>query len=164
MRTLQAAEAALDDNQRLVEANRPSTLRRTVSGPSPPSTGWAPDGVQAARNQARHKLPPPENRPEGGAFPVIMDRFAYCVRSATIPMRERELAIVSICRNIGTWRPLRNKDQLAFQRMKAAVHHHPIGAVPARPDRFPHPMWRGYTPAGRPNGMWWACRGSSKCR
>ena len=35
------------------------------------------------------------------AFSAIKGRFAYCVRSVTIPMQERELAIVSICRNIG---------------------------------------------------------------
>ena len=34
-------------------------------------------------------------------FSTINDRFAYCVRSVTMPMQERELAIVSICRNIG---------------------------------------------------------------
>ena len=35
------------------------------------------------------------------AFSAIKGRFAYCVRSVTPPMQERELAIVSICRNIG---------------------------------------------------------------
>ena len=35
------------------------------------------------------------------AFSAIKGRFAYCVRSVTHHMQERELAIVSICRNIG---------------------------------------------------------------
>ena len=35
------------------------------------------------------------------AFSAIKGRFAYCVRSVTPHMQERELAIVSICRNIG---------------------------------------------------------------
>ena len=35
------------------------------------------------------------------AFSAIKGRFVYCVRSVTIHMQERELAIVSICRNIG---------------------------------------------------------------
>lgn len=35
------------------------------------------------------------------AFSAIKGRFAYCVRSVTISMQERELTIVSICRNIG---------------------------------------------------------------
>ena len=34
-------------------------------------------------------------------FSAIKGRFAYCVRSVAIHMQERELAIVSICRNIG---------------------------------------------------------------
>ena len=33
-------------------------------------------------------------------FSAIKGRFAYCVRSVTAHMQERELAIVSICRNI----------------------------------------------------------------
>lgn len=37
----------------------------------------------------------------GAAFSAIKGRFAYCVRSVTLHMQERELAIVSICRNIG---------------------------------------------------------------
>ena len=31
---------------------------------------------------------------------IIKGRFAYCVRSVTLEMQKRELAIVSICRNI----------------------------------------------------------------
>ena len=34
-------------------------------------------------------------------FSAIKGRFVYCVRSVTIHMQERELAIVSMCRNIG---------------------------------------------------------------
>ena len=35
------------------------------------------------------------------ALSAIKGRFAYCVRSVTIPVQERELAVVSTCRNIG---------------------------------------------------------------
>ena len=37
----------------------------------------------------------------GAAFSAIKGRFVYCVRSATIPMQESEIAIVSTCRSIG---------------------------------------------------------------
>ena len=33
-------------------------------------------------------------------FSAIKGRFAYCVQSVTLEMQKRELAIVSICRNI----------------------------------------------------------------
>ncbi len=33
-------------------------------------------------------------------FSAITGRFAYCVRSVTLEMQKRELAIVSICRSI----------------------------------------------------------------
>lgn len=35
------------------------------------------------------------------AFSAIKNQFAYCVRSVTQHMQERELAIIPICRNIG---------------------------------------------------------------
>ena len=38
------------------------------------------------------------------AFSAIKGRFVCCVRSVTVHVQERELAIVSICRNIGAWR------------------------------------------------------------
>ena len=34
-------------------------------------------------------------------FSAIKGRFAYCVRSVTLEMQKRELAVISICRNIG---------------------------------------------------------------
>ena len=36
-------------------------------------------------------------------FSAIKGRFTYCVRSVTPEMQKRELAIMTICRNINAW-------------------------------------------------------------
>ena len=70
----------------------------------------------------------------GAAFSATKGRFAYCVRSVTIPMQERELAIAPICRNAGARRFLESKDHAALPQNSGGCRAPP--ADRARSGRF----------------------------
>ena len=93
------------------------------------------------------------------AFFAIKGRFAYCVRSVTIHIQERELAIVSICRNIGPDGPWEVKINWLSPIVWESAHRLPIGPVPDNFGRFSRQMRRERAPIRRPNGLLRARRG-----